>query len=61
MAAPSDRILLRWLPLALLVATVVLSATMFLAHPFGSQDWPRPPHARTVERVIDVGGYARPD
>ena len=54
MSAPSDRILLRWLPLAIALTIATAAAITVLSHPFGSQRWPEPKHAPAIERVVDL-------
>jgi hypothetical protein len=49
-----DRILLRWVPLAALLAIAMAVGLSFGPHPFGYHGWPKAPAPRSVDRVVRV-------
>lgn len=54
MTTSSDRILLRWVPLAALLAVAMAVGLSFGPHPFGFHGWPKAPAPRSVDRVVRV-------
>lgn len=52
MTTSADRILLRWVPLAVFLAVVTAVALSVGPHPFGFHSWPKAPAPRPVERVV---------
>jgi hypothetical protein len=50
----SDRILLRWLPLAVFLAAAAAVALTIGPPRFAYHSWPTPPTSQTVERVVRV-------
>jgi hypothetical protein len=52
MTTSSDRILLRWVPLAAFLAVVMAVSLSVGPQPFGFHEWPKAPAARPIERVV---------
>jgi hypothetical protein len=50
----SDRILLRWVPLAALLAVAMAVGLSFGPHPFGFHGWPKARAPHSVDRVVRV-------
>jgi hypothetical protein len=50
----SDRLLLRWVPLAALLAVVMAVGLSTGADPFGFHGWPKAPAPRSIDRVVRV-------
>jgi hypothetical protein len=56
----SDRLLLRWVPLAALLAAAMAVGLSVGPHPFGFHGWPKAPAPRSIERVVRVVPKASP-
>src|SRR5947208_8591293 len=48
----SDRILLRWVPLAVFLAAAVAVGLSFGPHPYGYHAWPKPVAQAPIERTV---------
>ncbi|MEA2388471.1 MAG: hypothetical protein QOG41_1244 [Thermoleophilaceae bacterium] len=54
MTTSSDRVLLRWLPLAVLLAAVAVVLLTVIPHPFGYHRWPQPIASSPPAQVVRV-------
>jgi hypothetical protein len=56
----SDRVLLRWLPLAVFLAAAMAVGLTLGPHPFAYHRWPQPPRQTALQRVVEVPAAEAP-